>query len=180
MGTSINLSIGVHAMRWFTASALLAVVAVSASAATVEDRVSRDELAYMPDADPAMQRAFARARAELDDFLGKAKSPPPDTFGFSVKVAIRDRGKTEYFWVGPFTELDGGRFTGRIDNEPRAVANVRLGQTYAFAKSEIVDWTYMNRAQRKVYGNYTMCALLTKEPPHEAEAVRKRYGLDCG
>ena len=153
-------------------------VTMSTSDAKMQDRIKKDDLTYMADEEPAMQRAIARARAELDGFLAKAKSPPADTFGFAVKVAIRDRDVTEYFWVSPFTEADG-RFIGKVDNEPRTVRTVKAGQSYAFVKSEIVDWMYASRTVRKVYGNYTMCALLTKEPPKEAEGVRKRFGLDC-
>jgi hypothetical protein len=42
-----------------------------------------------------------------------------------------------------------------------------------------VDWTYIDKAQRQMVGNFTLCALLTKEPPQEAEAMKKRFKVDC-
>jgi uncharacterized protein YegJ (DUF2314 family) len=160
-------------------SLLALLVSATTNAQTLIDRAKTDDLAYMADEEPAMRRAFEKARAELDEFLRKAKAPPPDTFGYSVKVAIREGRSTEYFWIGHFTETNG-RFTGKIDNEPRVVTSVTNGQPYSFGKEQIVDWLYVNRTSRKMYGNFTMCALLTKESPKEADAMRIRYGLDCG
>jgi hypothetical protein len=33
--------------------------------------------------------------------------------------------------------------------------------------------------KRKMYGNFTACALLTREPPQQAAEFRRRYGLEC-
>lgn len=156
----------------------LLLLTTTAFGQSLTDRAKNDELAYMVDADPAMRNAFEKARATLDDFLGKSQSPPPDTSGYALKVGIVDSGKTEYFWVNNFFERDG-QFTGQINNEPRIVRTVRFGQRYTFAKSQIVDWVYVDRMQRKMVGNFTACALLTKEPPREREAMKRQYGLEC-
>jgi uncharacterized protein YegJ (DUF2314 family) len=95
-----------------------------------------------------------------------------------VKVGIREGKNTEYFWVNELATA-GDDFTGKINNEPRMVKSVKLGQAYKFSKSQIVDWTYLDRPNRKMAGNFTACALLSKEPPAEAEAMKKRYGLSC-
>jgi uncharacterized protein YegJ (DUF2314 family) len=57
--------------------------------------------------------------------------------------------------------------------------SVKFAQTYKFSKSQIVDWTYLDRPNRKMAGNFTACALLSKESPADAEAMKKRYGLNC-
>jgi uncharacterized protein YegJ (DUF2314 family) len=159
--------------------ALIAIFAfTTVSAQTLSDKADRDELTFMQDEEPAMQLAFAKARSELDQFLAIAKSPAPTLVAFSLKVGIREGGNTEYFWVSNFSEAEG-RFVGEINNEPRMVKAVKLGQKYSFSRSQIVDWTYIDRSKRKMMGNYTLCALLTKEPPREAEATRKRFNLDC-
>jgi uncharacterized protein YegJ (DUF2314 family) len=59
------------------------------------------------------------------------------------------------------------------------IRSVKKGQSYSFAKTEIVDWTYIDKSKKKVVGNFTTCALLTKEPPGVAESIRKQYGLEC-
>jgi uncharacterized protein YegJ (DUF2314 family) len=167
--------------RPFTAIAILIVLVATSSALaqTVLERANKDEMTLMPDEDPAMSKAFAKARAELDDFLQKKRSPPPNAEGFAVKVGIAEGKNTEYFWIVDFTERNG-EFSGKINNEPRIAKSVKFDQVYMFRKSQIVDWTYVDTAQRRMMGNYTLCALLTREPPKEAEAARKRFKLDCG
>jgi uncharacterized protein YegJ (DUF2314 family) len=150
-----------------------------AQAQSLTKKVEQGEIAVMADEDPAMRGAFEKARASLDEFLKKAKAPSADTNNYALKVGIKDaQGNTEYFWIGDFVEKDG-RFTGVINNEPRVVKTVRSGQSYSFPRSHIVDWTYIDTKERRMYGNFTACALMTKEPPAEAEALKKRFGLQC-
>ena len=86
---------------------------------------------------------------------------------------------TEYFWVTDFRRADDGSFEGEIGNEPRMVRSVKLGQRYQLARGQIVDWTYIDKVQRRMVGNFTLCALLTKETAQEAETMRRRFKLDC-
>jgi uncharacterized protein YegJ (DUF2314 family) len=148
------------------------------SSQSFQERAKADELVFMADEEPAMRRAFEKAKATLEDFLQKAKSPPTGTVGYSVKVGVRDGRNVEYFWVGEFVQNASG-FTGTINNHPRLVKNVHFGQRYTFRREHIVDWTYIDRNERRMVGNFTVCALLTKEPPEEAEAEKRRYGLRC-
>ena len=38
---------------------------------------------------------------------------------------------------------------------------------------------HLEPAKNRMHGNFTACALLSKEPPKEAEAFKKQYGLRC-
>lgn len=145
---------------------------------SIEERAKKQDLVFMQDEEPAMRRAFENARASLDGFLEKAKNPPAEATGFALKVGVREGKNTEYFWVNEFNEKDG-QFTGKINNEPRLVKGVRMGQHYTFPRAHIVDWMYIDRVQGRMIGNFTMCALLTKEPPADAAAAKKRFGLTC-
>jgi uncharacterized protein YegJ (DUF2314 family) len=156
----------------------LSIVSAVAIAQSISERAKRDDITIVPDSDPDMAEAFRKARATLPGFLALAKSPPPGTTGFAVKVAIRDSRNTEYFWINPFAE-HGGYFSGPIDNEPRLVTNVQLDQVWKFKQSEIVDWTYLDMTKRRSFGNFTTCAMLKHEPVAEAEKLRKTYGLVC-
>lgn len=164
-------------MRIITTIFLL-LFATSAFAESFADRAKNDDIAFMKDADPAMQRAFKKAHATLDDFLQKNRSHPPGTSDYAVKVGISDSGNTEYFWINDLSK-QGDKFTGKINNEPRLVHTVRFGQNYTFTKSQIVDWVYLDSVKRRMFGNFTACALLTKEPASAREAMRKQYGLVC-
>ncbi|MDK2743443.1 MAG: DUF2314 domain-containing protein [Nitrospira sp. BO4] len=141
------------------------------------DKAKKDHAVEMNDEEPAMQKAMERARAGLDDFLKKATTPPPDTDQYSVKVRVSEGESQEYLWISNL-KSQGDMWSGRIDNLPM-LRSVKKGQSYSFAKSEIVDWTYIDKSKKKVLGNFTTCALLTKEPPSVAEGIRKQYGLEC-
>lgn len=141
------------------------------------DKAKNDGTVEVSDEDPAMQKAMARARAGLDGFLKKAGSPPSDTGEYSVKVRVSEGDSLEYLWISNL-KGEGDLWSGRIDNQP-VVRSLKKGQTYSFAKTEIVDWTYVDRGRKKVVGNFTTCALLTKESPDVAQKIQKHYGLEC-
>ncbi len=147
-------------------------------AASLVERAAKDETVSVSTDDPAMRKAFDTARATLDEFLVKLKSPPAGTGGHAVKVGIRAGSDIEYLWIGTLT-IDGERFSGRIDNEPRIVKTVKVGDVHGFVRGDIVDWLYMDRNRRRMHGNFTACALMAREPPKEAAALRKRLGLAC-
>ncbi len=149
----------------------------SAFSQSFTDKAKKDSAVDMSDEDPAMQKAMERARVGLDDFLRKAGSPPPDTDQYSVKVRVSEGHSHEYLWVSNL-KVQGDLWSGRIDNLPM-IRSVKKGQSYSFAKTEIVDWTYIDKSKKKVVGNFTTCALLTKEPPGVAESIQKQYGLEC-
>jgi len=160
----------------FTTTFLALSLMPALGADTAVDRAKRDEIMAVPKGDPDMEAAFRKARETLTDFLALARAPRPSIDNMAVKVAIRDRSETEYFWVSPFKEKDGA-FVGRINNTPRSVRNVKLGQTITFQASDIVDWLY--RENGKMFGNYTACALLKQVPPSERKAFAREYGLNC-
>jgi uncharacterized protein YegJ (DUF2314 family) len=149
----------------------------SAFAQSFTDKAKKDNTVEISEEDPAMQKAMERARAGLEDFLKKAGSPPPNTDQYSVKVRVSEGDNQEYLWVSNL-KAQGDLWSGRIDNLPM-IRSVKKGQSYSFAKTEIVDWTYIDRSKKKVVGNFTTCALLTKESPSVAESIQKQYGLEC-
>lgn len=151
--------------------------ALPAAAQSLTGKAERDELAFVSRNDPVMAAAMRKARASLPDFLATAAAPGASMKGFSVKVAVREGDKAEYFWIQPFERKDD-RFSGRLNNTPRMVRSVKAGQTISFSEKEIVDWTYMDGTTMK--GNYTACALLASASPQERENFLKRFGLDCG
>ena len=55
---------------------------------------------------------------------------------------------------------------------------VKFGQIITFVERQIVDWLYMDNG--RMQGNFTLCVLLKREPPDQAKAFMKQYGLSCG
>jgi uncharacterized protein YegJ (DUF2314 family) len=158
----------------FLMAAILAGLAIGPAAAqTVTEKAERDEVATVAKSDPVMAAAMHKAQAELPGFLALSAAPKPGMKGFAVKVAIREGADAEYFWIVPFN-ASGRQFSGVINNEPRAVHSVKLGQTIKFDQSEIVDRMYFDNGAIK--SNYTTCALLKSVPADEFE---RNYRLSC-
>jgi uncharacterized protein YegJ (DUF2314 family) len=160
----------------FTAALAAPICGSLVMAETFMEKTQRDELSWVPRNDPDMAAAMRKARATLPEFLALSRAPRPSTTGFSVKVAVHDGSNTEYFWITPFKEQDG-RFNGSINNTPRVVKTVKFGQSFDFSEGEIVDWLYVDGGRMK--GNYTVCVILKREPKEQAEAAKKRFGLEC-
>ena len=126
-----------------------------------------------------MKQSFERARATLDEFLRLAAAPREGTSSYSLKVAVSDGRSTEYFWVNRFSRT-GDTFSGHLGNEPRLVKKYKFDERFSFRREQIVDWTYIDSKNSRMLGNFTACALLTKEPPEQAKTFMERYGLSCG
>jgi uncharacterized protein YegJ (DUF2314 family) len=142
------------------------------------ERAQTDDVTFVSDNDPVMRAAFDKAQATLDRFLALAASPPPNTGSFAVKVAISDGGSKEYFWITPFVLRDDV-FSGRVNNTPQVVATVKEGEEISFGRSDVVDWTYENSLEKRMYGNFTACALLAHENEEDAAEFKTQYGLHC-
>lgn len=149
--------------------------ALPAGANSFLERVERDELHFMPDDDPAMLAAIAKARAGLPEFLAKAARPRIHQRAFALKVAVRAEGDTEYLWVTGFSKQDDD-FVGIISNEPRLVPNLKLGGYLVFKHDAIADWQYLENG--RMVGNVTLCVLLASAPD-DLRVAQQRYGLDC-
>jgi uncharacterized protein YegJ (DUF2314 family) len=154
------------------------LVPLSAAAQTILEKAERGEIAHMAREEPAMRRAFEQARATLDGFLKNASAPGEGTTSYALKVAVSDGRNTEYFWVNRFSN-DGSAFSGYLGNEPRLVKKYKFDEKIVFDREQIVDWTYVDTKNSRMVGNFTACALLTMEPPAQAQEFRKRYGLTC-
>jgi uncharacterized protein YegJ (DUF2314 family) len=169
-----------HVIKFPFAVALVfaATSMCAALAQTPLQQAERDEIKHMASEEPAMRMAFERARGTLDEFLSQAVNPREGTSGYALKVAVSDGRNTEYFWVNKF-DNSGTAFSGHLGNEPRMVKRYKLGERFQFDRVQIVDWMYVDERNKRMMGNFTACALLTKETAADAEAFKKRFGLQC-
>lgn len=157
---------------------VLSLLCAAALGQSFSERAARDELVFMAKEEPAMQAAFRKAAQTLPDFLAAAAARKEGTTGYALKVAVSDGKNTEYFWVADFAVKED-RFVGTLNNEPRLVKRYRLGERMEFTRSQIADWLYIDQTKRQMVGNFTDGALLSKEPPDQAEEMKRRYGLQC-
>ncbi len=149
-----------------------------AFAQTAAEAAAKDDIINMSSETPEMRKAFAKAAATLPEFLKLAASPKEGTSGYALKVAISDGRNTEFFWVNNFSD-DGKAFSGVLNNQPRLVKKHKMGERIGFKRSQVVDWTYLDTANHRMFGNFTACALLSQESEEDAEAFMEQYGLSC-
>ena len=126
--------------------------------------------------DPLMNQAIEHARATLDEFLSLAAHPPAGASNFKLKVIVRDKSRTEHFWVTPF-RISSNAFSGTLANDPKVVTNVKGGQRIRFTREDVSDWGYEKDGHQ--IGSFTVCVLFKKMPLDEAAYYRKNYGFDC-
>ena len=97
----------------------------------------------VPNADPEMETAKAQARASLGHFWERLANPGEGENGFAIKVALPSgANNTEHIWMKDVERKDG-RISAVINNVPRDVKTVRLGERIEVAEPQISDWLYM-------------------------------------
>ncbi|HYF51654.1 MAG TPA: DUF2314 domain-containing protein [Planctomycetota bacterium] len=146
-------------------AALLAVVC-SQLAMAADDPAVTDYDAKKMDA------AIQRARDEVDKFVAVITKEKVDSF--SVKVQIKDGKDGEHFWLSDVKFADG-KFSGKLNNTPGIVKNVKFGDPVTVEKQEITDWLYMRG--RKMFGNYTLRVLMERMSDKEKEKMAKLFEL---
>jgi len=142
---------------------------------SVVQKAERDELVHLALNDALMAAATQSARDSLPGFLALAKRPAPEMTGFAIKIALLGAGGPEFFWIHPFAHV-GARFIGQIGNIPRMVAGLKMGDTIAFPRHDIVDSMYMDAGRMR--GNYSARAILRAALPQDRRAFKRRFGLD--
>lgn len=145
-------------------------------ACAVAEVVRAQDSSYIkiPNRDPEMEAAKAKARATLSQFWEKLERPGPGEEGFALKVSLpyspRD---TEHIWTKDVERKDG-KITAVINNRPRDVKTVRLGQRIEIREDQISDWMFVRNG--KMVGNFTLRPMLARMPP--ADAARYRAMLE--
>lgn len=159
-------------MRLF---ALLMFACALALIPALQPAVAKDPVILVEDENKAMQQAIKNARNSLDYFLKLAATPAAGSSTYSLKVAIRDGEHVEHMWLTPFKQQDG-KFVGMVNNDPRYVKNVKLGQPHSFTRDKISDWMY--RKDGKLHGGFTTRALFAKMPKSQVDAYSAMFAAN--
>ena len=150
----------------FAPLVLAALMACSPSA-------TNDSVVHVDTDDEAMNAAIAEARATVQEFVqALTEQAPGDTY-FAIKVPIHDGVETEHFWLTEVAYSDG-TFTGIIDNTPELVSNVKEGQPYEIAETEISDWVFFRDGV--AIGNRTVRVLFLQMPDEDVAALKEMFG----
>jgi uncharacterized protein YegJ (DUF2314 family) len=101
----------------------------------------------------AMHRAVIQARKTVGAFIAALKHPAPGQKDFEIKKPFIQNGQIEHIWLSDVQLVDN-RFQARIDNQPRKIQGLTLGQVVLVDPKEISDWLYIDNG--KLVGGYTV------------------------
>jgi uncharacterized protein YegJ (DUF2314 family) len=101
----------------------------------------------------AMQRAAKEARKTVEQFITALQHPGPGQQDFEVKKRFVQGSEVEHIWLSD-VQLVGNRLQGKIDNQPRKIGGLKLGQIASVKPKEISDWLYIDNG--KLVGGYTV------------------------
>ena len=146
---------------------LVAVVGVPAPRANAETVID------VPNGDPEMAAATAKARASLPVFWASYEAPKPAEAGHSLKVRFPyPPNNGEHIWIAEVKKLPDGRYSGRFANAPVHLPGRHIGDLVAFGEADISDWMFMRNG--KIVGGETIKPLLKSMTKADADALRAR------
>jgi uncharacterized protein YegJ (DUF2314 family) len=160
-------------IRSFTPVVLLLTLCQASmcpAAQQLQPHASRPDVVGVPEGDPEMAAAVARARAELPDFYRRLANPGPDERDFAVKFNLGGTG--EMIWAGSL-QRENGRLSGALSNVP-IHPDYRQGQRLDISESAIIDWGFVRGARME--GNHTTRVIIDRMPPEQAAEYRAALG----
>ena len=140
--------------------------------------IKADEFRLVHEDDNQMNKAFSRAQEGLDEFLNIAATRPKKYNAFGAYVKIEDKDETEYLWVVDVKPYDEVYYIGLVISNPRLVSNVNNGDTIGFKKEDVFDWQLKETKTEKIFGAFTVCAMLDKNNKEDMDYMEKE-GFQC-
>jgi uncharacterized protein YegJ (DUF2314 family) len=146
----------------------LALLSISAQAADTGQELENSSIeppyVEVPKDHIAMHRAVTEARRTVGEFIAALKHPAPGQHDFEVKEPFSQKGQVEHIWLSD-VQFTGNRFQGRVDNQPRKIQGLKLGQLVSVKPNEISDWLYIDHG--KLVGGYTVRVQYNELSPKE-------------
>lgn len=112
----------------------------------------------------AMHQAVIKARKSVGKFIDALKHPAAGQTDFEVKKPFRQGSEVEHIWLSDVRFI-GSRFQGRVDNKPRKIPGLKVGQLVSVNPNEISDWVYIDNG--KLVGGYTIRAHYNELTPEQ-------------
>jgi uncharacterized protein YegJ (DUF2314 family) len=140
---------------------------------------SSDIMMFSPE-DSEMNSAIQEASRTLDVFIDNLQSPKPTQRDFSIKARFAydaDEGHYEHIWIDNVAYV-GGKFRGRIANDPLYVERLKLGDAVAIDRSDVTDWMFVDNG--KLVGGYTLRVMRGRLSPKEREEFDASLGFVVG
>ena len=125
----------------------------------------------------AMHTAVIEARRTFRQFLKALKHPATGQEDFEVKKAFTEGNQVEHLWLTG-VQLVGDHLEGRVDNQPRKITGVKLGQVVSVYPKEISDWLYIDNGN--LVGGYTVRVHYNELSPKEKQEFDREANFKIG
>jgi uncharacterized protein YegJ (DUF2314 family) len=162
-----------------------AIVAYPASYARADHALGREDL--QPGTEPqvfnvaqndhAMKQAVHQARRTVGVFIQGLVHPVAGQSDFEIKKPFIQGDEVEHLWLSKVT-FSGNRFHGYVDNVPRKIKGLKMGDHVSVNPDEISDWAYIENG--RLIGGYTIRVLYYQLSPEGKAALEKeaRFRID--
>jgi uncharacterized protein YegJ (DUF2314 family) len=114
------------------------------------------------DRDKEMRQAVREARKNVGTFITALQHPTARQHDFEVKKPFIQGDIKEHIWLSNVT-FSGNRFHGYVDNTPKEIKGLKLGQRVSVNPNEISDWAYIDSGT--LVGGYTIRVLCASCDP---------------
>jgi uncharacterized protein YegJ (DUF2314 family) len=150
------------------ASLLLKLNVQATNLMAQEIEKSKDQTPYyeVPNDDTAIRRAVIQARKTVGKFITALQHRANGQKDFEIKKPFIQNGQMEHIWLSD-VEFVGNRFQARVDNEPRKIRGVKIGQLVSVNPNEITDWLYIDNG--KLVGGYTFRVQYNQLSPQDKQ-----------
>jgi uncharacterized protein YegJ (DUF2314 family) len=126
----------------------------------------------------AMHNAVIEARKTIREFIKALKHPAPGQEDFEVKKAFTQGNQVEHIWISDVQIIGHHLLQGRVDNQPRKITGVKLGQVVTVNPKEISDWLYVDNG--KLVGGYTVRVHYGELSPKEKAEFDREANFKIG
>lgn len=110
----------------------------------------------------AMKRAVHQARRTVGVFIQAVRHPAAGQHDFQVKKPFRQGDVMEHLWLADVS-FRGNRFHGYVDNVPRKIKGLKMGDRVSVNPNEITDWAFVENG--RLVGGYTIRLLYAELSP---------------
>jgi uncharacterized protein YegJ (DUF2314 family) len=119
----------------------------------------------------AMRSAVKEARKTVKSFINALEHPGPGQQDFEVKKPFIQGSEVEHIWLSDVRFINH-HFEGRIDNRPRKITGVKLGQIVSVEPKDISDWLYIDNG--KLVGGYTVRVHYSELSPEQKQVFDRQ------
>ncbi len=126
----------------------------------------------------AMHKAVIEARETIREFIKALKHPAPGQEDFEVKKAFTEGNQVEHIWISDVQIVGHHLFQGRVDNQPRKITGVKVGQIVTVNPKEISDWLYVDNGN--LVGGYTVRVHYNELSPKEKAEFDREANFKMG